>query len=249
MNKILIVIPSRLASVRLPEKPLALINDKPMIQWVYEAANRISIPADIVVATDSKKIYECVFGFGGKAVMTSESCQNGTERVYQAFKDLGGMHNIVLNLQGDEPMMSEEVLESAILQVTKKGFDIGTGVTDIVNTDELKSNGCVKVLADHKMRAIYFSRYPIPYSMQSPDSFDPKQKVVFRHLGLYVYKKEVLESFVNAPQTILERAESLEQLRALYLGYTIGLGYVPGFSGVSVDTKEDLQKVRDALLR
>jgi len=246
MAKTLIVIPSRLGATRLPEKPLLEILGKPMVQWVYECAKAAKIDADIVIATDHKKIFDRAISFGAQAVMTSESCQNGTERVFEAYKKLNSSYEYILNLQGDEPMMLPKIIESTLKMVMEKNFDIGSAMTDLENKDELKSPSCVKVIVDHSMKAIYFSRFPVPFSVLPPESYNAlsRNNYVFRHLGLYVYKKEILEKLVSTSSSFIERAESLEQLRALYCGYSIGLAYEPGFCGISVDTQSDLEKVR-----
>ena len=244
MDSTLIVIPARFSSTRLPAKMLAEIRGKPMIQWVYEQARKSQYGSDAIVATDDERIFDRVLGFGGKAIMTPTHIQSGTDRVAyvadQVFAD------IYVNLQGDEPLMDPQAIDRAVDFVISRKFDFSTVMTPLKNREELNDPSVVKVITDTQNRAIYFSRLPIPYSRgelpQGGQSFFCK-----RHVGLYVYRREILAKFRSLSPSFLEKAEVLEQLRALENGISIGVAEAY-FTSIGVDTLEDLEKVRKVLV-
>jgi 3-deoxy-D-manno-octulosonate cytidylyltransferase len=244
MSKVLIVIPSRYASTRLHAKPLALIGDKPMVQWVYERASQTRGVFRTVVATDDDRIFEAVRSFGGGVVMTSPEIQSGTDRVRAVAEVIPA--DIYVNVQGDEPLIDASAIEAAVHLVSSGRFAMSTVMTPLREIEELSNPSVVKVLADRTGRAIYFSRLPIPYSRGEVPS-DPKDWVCQRHIGLYVFKREVLEKWKDLPPSRLEKGEILEQLRALEDGISIGITQV-GMTSIGVDTPEDLEKVRRILV-
>lgn len=238
-----IVIPARLGSTRLPEKALADIHGKPMIQHVYERAKMVRGVDTVVVATDHHRIVQAVEHCGGIAVMTPETLNSGTDRV--AFVAKSRSEDIFINVQGDEPMLDVAATERSLELVRSGRFPMATPAARLVDDASLKDPNVVKVLVAADRRAIYFSRFPIPYSRGSvPNDFS--QVAPRHHLGVYVYTRETLLKFASLPPTPWEAGESLEQLRALYHGIPIGIADADRAT-VGVDTLEHLEKVRQAL--
>ena len=245
--RVLIVIPARYGSTRLAAKPLADINGKPMIQWVVERARRArderSRPIETVVATDDQRIERVVKGFGGEVLMTSPEIQSGTDRVADVARQTDA--EIYVNVQGDEPLITPEAIEAGIELVRSGRFPMGTVMTPLRSEAELRDPSVVKAIADRGGRAIYFSRLPIPYGRGPVPA---SGFACYRHVGLYIYTKETLLRFSTLPPSPIEKAEVLEQLRALENGIPIGITEVD-FTSVGVDTPEDLEKVRRLLLK
>jgi 3-deoxy-manno-octulosonate cytidylyltransferase (CMP-KDO synthetase) len=240
---VIAVIPARYASTRLPAKILADIHGKPMIQWVYERTKKARGVDEVYVATDDERIKAAVEKFGGKAIMTSTELQSGTDRVAAVADQVDG--DIFVNVQGDEPMMDPRAIEEAVELVRSGRFPMSTVMTPLRAEAELNEPSVVKVIADRLGRAIYFSRHPIPYSRgPKPEAGSPF--VSKRHVGLYVYDRTTLMRFRSLPVSALEKAEVLEQLRALADGIAIGITEVD-FLSIGVDTPEDLERVRQAL--
>lgn len=243
--QVVTVIPARYGSTRLLAKPLADIHGKPMIQWVYERARPAKGVHETVVATDDARIVAAVEKFGGRAVLTSPDLNSGTDRVAAVAEQVPA--DIYVNLQGDEPLIVPGAIEAGVELVRSGRFGIGTVMTRIKSAAELHERSVVKVLVDQNQRAIYFSRFPIPYSRgPEPESTGPWS--CMRHVGLYVYTKEMLRKFRELPVSALEKAEMLEQLRALDAGIPIGVAEVD-FTSVGVDTPEDLELVRKILAK
>jgi 3-deoxy-manno-octulosonate cytidylyltransferase (CMP-KDO synthetase) len=240
-NRVIVVIPARYASTRLPAKPLADILGKPMIQWVYERSARATGIHATYVATDHPEIARVVEKFGGKVVMTSPELQSGTDRVAAVADQVEG--EIFVNVQGDEPLMEPEAISKAVSLVNSGRFTLSTVMTPLKTLGELNDPSVVKVLADDQGRAIYFSRHPIPYS-RGP--VPEKDFVCRRHVGLYVYTRETLMRFRAMPPSALEKAEVLEQLRAMQAGIPIGITELD-FVSIGVDTPDDLEKVKKFL--
>jgi len=233
--KVVAFIPARFASTRLPGKPLAKINGRPMIQWVYERVSKSRLIEDVTVATDDERILRAVSAFGGKAVLTSGACGSGTERVAEASRNISA--DIVVNVQGDEPLLPPELIDDCVREmISDRGISISTPACRIKTAGEFKDPNIVKVVMDKNGFAMYFSRSPIPYS-------EGRALSAYRHIGLYVYRKDVLLQLAKLPESPLEKAERLEQLRALENGFRIKTVITP-YNPVSVDTKEDLEKVR-----
>lgn len=242
--KTYVVIPARFASTRLPGKPLADIHGKPMVQWVTEAASRAQGVERVIVATDDERVAAAVRAFGGNAQMTSPHHQSGTDRVAEIARAIpGDARDVFVNVQGDEPLIDPRAIEKAAALVASGRFAVGTLMSPLASREELESRSVVKVVADSNKRAIYFSRFPIPYTRaEAPQSgFAPR-----KHVGLYAYSREALLKWSSLPPSALELGESLEQLRALEAGITIGIDEIES-QVIGVDTPEDLEKVRERL--
>ncbi|MEW6057087.1 MAG: 3-deoxy-manno-octulosonate cytidylyltransferase [Bdellovibrionota bacterium] len=239
-----IVIPSRLGSTRLPEKALLDINGKPMVQHVYERACQVRDVSDVIVATDHEKIFRAVVKFGGEAVMTPATLNSGTDRVAAVARQK--RHRIFVNVQGDEPMLDPKCVERCVELVQSGRFPITTPAAPLKDEAALRNPNVVKVLVAADERAVYFSRFPIPYSRGAlPGDFS--QAALRHHLGVYVYTREILLKFTEFKPSPWEAAESLEQLRALYYGIPIGVAQAD-HATPGVDTHEDLEFVRRAML-
>ena len=237
------VIPARYGSTRLPAKPLADICGKSMIQWVYEKSKQSNLCQRVYVATDDERVASVVRGFGGEVVMTSADIQSGTDRMAAVAQQVPG--DIFVNVQGDEPLITGAVIDRAIQPVLEKKFSLASLRVAIKSAEDLKNKNVVKVIVDDENRALYFSRYPIPYSRVEPEQAKPPF-LCSQHVGIYVYRRETLLKVSALPPTDLERAESLEQLRAMKAGIAIGVFEVD-FDSIGVDTPEDLEKVRRIL--
>jgi 3-deoxy-manno-octulosonate cytidylyltransferase (CMP-KDO synthetase) len=241
-----IVIPARLGSTRIPEKALADINGKPMIQHVYERALRVKGVTEVVVATDHERIRQAVESFGGKAVMTPDTLQSGTDRV--AFVARNRSEKVFINVQGDEPMLDPVCVERSLELVRSGRFPMATPAASLKDEAALKNPNVVKVLVAADSRAVYFSRFAIPYSRGPvPATFASKLAEPRHHLGVYVYTRETLLKFAELERSPWEVGESLEQLRALYHGIPIGVAEADRAT-TGVDTHEDLEFTRRAML-
>jgi len=230
-----IVIPARYGSERLPGKPLLFIHDKPMIEWVYRAAQRANA-VEVVVATDDERILERVEAFGGKACMTSDAHRSGTDRILEVAQNLDWSDDsIVVNLQGDEPMMPAVNLSQVAHNLVSSGCDMATLHKEI-DVEHARDPNLVKLVHDHRGHALYFSRALIPY-----DRNDRVPRYC-GHIGLYAYRVGFIDSFSQLPPCELELAESLEQLRALCNGHTIHSEIARELPGPGIDTEADLQQ-------
>jgi len=234
-------IPARFASTRLNGKALAQIGGKPMVQWVYERASRSGLVSEVTVATDDERILKAVEGFGGRAVMTSPAHASGTDRVAEAAR--GSKADIIVNLQGDEPLIEPEAIDQAVRPLIEDpGLLMCTLKTPITDEEEYRDPNVVKVVTDSEGFALYFSRSPIPYSKR-PFSKAGSFSRPFKHIGLYVFRRDFLFRFSELPPTPLGETEGLEQLRALENGFKIKV-VETAYNPVSVDTPEDLERVR-----
>ncbi|MEE9590915.1 MAG: 3-deoxy-manno-octulosonate cytidylyltransferase [Thermodesulfobacteriota bacterium] len=239
MNAI-VIIPARYGSTRLAGKPLANISGRPMVQWVYEAATRTRLTDDVIIAADDERITEAVRSFGGKAILTSRDHRSGTDRVAEAAMNLKA--DIIVNLQGDEPLIRSEAIDDVIQPLLDDcSILISTLKKKIGDRSELENPNVVKVVTDKDDFALYFSRYPIPYTGEG--SYGSEGIVRYKHIGLYAYRRDFLFKYSKMTPTPLERAERLEQLRALENGYRIKV-VETDFDAIAVDTVEDLEKVR-----
>ena len=234
--KVLCVIPARYASTRLPGKPLSMIAGKPMIQHVYERACQAQLPDEVVVATDNELVEKAVLDFGGKAVMTSPDHPSGTDRLAEValmYPDV----DVIVNVQGDEPMIPPEVIDR-LAEAFNGDADLNMATMKVVMDEEDYENpAAVKVVTDQQGYALYFSRSLMPYPRNKPEGFK-----VFKHVGIYAYRRNFLLKYAALAPTPLEKAESLEQLRALENGYKIKV-LESDFQGIGVDTPEDLAAV------
>ncbi len=240
--KIVGIIPARYDSVRFPGKPLVDVAGKPLIQRVYEQASQVALFSDVIVATDDARIEAAVRQFGGQARMTSRAHQTGTDRLAEVARTLDA--DIVVNVQGDEPLIQPDMIEQAIRPLLDDtDVSIGTLKHKIMTPDELFNPNVVKVITTPQGRAIYFSRSPIPFIKGKEMRRDGFAAFDFyRHVGLYAYRRDFLLNFTTLPQTPLELAEGLEQLRALEHGCAIHV-VETRHESLGVDTPEDLQNV------
>lgn len=234
MSQVLAVIPARYASTRLPGKPLVSLLGKPMIQWVYENTARVPEIDETWVATDDERIIKVVEGFGGRAHLTSSEHQSGTDRVAELAQRFGKF-DVVINVQGDEPALDSDEISAALKVVTSGKFPIGTLATPLLDPQELKSPAAVKVRLEDSGRALDFSRKPFL-----------QDKIHWRHIGIYVYRFPTLLEFCRLPPSPREKAESLEQLRAVEKGIPIGVAQVQT-EARGVDTSDDVKKMNRIL--
>lgn len=242
-----IILPARYHSTRFPGKPLAVVAGKPLVQWVYERACEIR-DARVIVATDHDSIAEAARGFGAEVAMTSPDHATGTDRVAAVARDL--VEDVIVNVQGDEPLFPPGLVEEMIAFVTPAATaaedspgdpvpDIVTACHRIKNDGEIDNRNVVKVVMDRRGQAMYFSRSPIPPNIN-------KKTHHYRHVGIYAFRRDSLVRFSELERTPLEKAESLEQLRALENGMAIKLVETT-YSTVGVDTPEDIKSVEKAL--
>lgn len=235
--RILGVIPARYASSRLPGKPLADIQGKPMIQWVYEACKQAAIFDELYVATDDTRIKNAVYGFRGDVIMTAASHRNGTERVSEALQSIEKTFDVVINIQGDEPFLNPNHLFTLAKAFRKPEINIASLYRNCDVHNDYQSSSVVKVVTDESDKAIYFSRAPIPYHR------DTELKTFKKHIGLYAFRPSILPELIALPPSPIEQAENLEQLRWIFFGHQIQMLAVEGES-LSVDTADDLEQAR-----
>ena len=241
--EVVAIVPARYESTRLPGKPLALIDGKPMIQHVYERAGAVGVVERVLVATDDARIARAVRAFGGEAVTTKAAHESGTDRIAEVAADLDAA--IVVNVQGDLPFLTPELIEAPLaLMRAEPAVPMATLRAPITCLAEMENPNVVKVVTDRDGYALYFSRSPLPYWR---DGAGPGVRG-YRHIGLYVYRREFLLTFARLAPTPLERAEKLEQLRALEWGYRIKVATVE-HAGIEVDTPQDLERARAMLRR
>lgn len=231
--KIVGLIPARYGAVRFPGKPLSLLAGKPMIQHVLEAASAARRLDEVAVATDDERIAQAVRAVGGRAVMTSPEAASGTDRLAEAARSL--LADVYVNIQGDEPLMSTENVDRAVETLLADGGREIASLAYPLPSERAEDPNVVKVVTTAEGRALYFSRAPIPHYRQGAPSHR-------KHLGIYVYRADVLRAITALPPSALERAESLEQLRWLEAGYSIWIGEALHDS-VGVDTPADRDEV------
>lgn len=246
MAKVIGIIPARYGSTRFPGKPLVSILGKSLIQRTYENAKRCTLLDDLVVATDDSIIFDHVKSFGGRPVMTPVDCPTGTDRLAYAVShdDSLGHADLVINIQGDWPLLDPSVVASVIsvLQNDPKA-SMSTAVVKIEADEDLTQSSLVKCVVDRNGNALYFSRSIIPGGLQGQRQ---PQVTYYKHLGIYGYRREFLMTYASLPATPLQLAEDLEQLKALEYGYSIKTAIVEHFS-IGVDTPEDVKKVEHIL--
>ena len=232
------IIPARYASTRFPGKPLAVLQGKPMVQWVYERVQSSEV-CDLAVATDDDRIADCVCGFGGKVVMTSPDHASGTDRCGEAARSMHPSDNdVIINIQGDEPLISPREIHLLASAFEDRSVQIATLVNPFQEEGLLHNPNVVKVVKAKNGNVLYFSRLPIPYLREN--ATPPKN--YFRHIGIYAYRYGALKEIVKLPTSELENSEKLEQLRWLENGYTIR-ALECDYQGIGVDTPEDLKNV------
>jgi 3-deoxy-manno-octulosonate cytidylyltransferase (CMP-KDO synthetase) len=233
------IIPARYSSTRFPGKPLADIGGTSMVVRVVQQAMASSL-SKVVVATDDHRIFRHVEEHGYEAVLTSSDHQSGTERCLEAYGLCGAEAAVIVNIQGDEPFIRPEQIDSLIRLMEKPGVDIGTLAIGIGNEELLRNPNKVKVVKDVQGRALYFSRNCIPYQQHAPAGRWTRSHRYFKHVGMYAYRASVLPQLCALPAGALEKAESLEQLRWLEYGYSIFVAETD-FESPAVDTPEDLE--------
>jgi 3-deoxy-manno-octulosonate cytidylyltransferase (CMP-KDO synthetase) len=249
-NSIIAVIPARYRSTRFPGKPLAPIQGKPMIQWVYERTARSRLVTRVVVATDDERIRTAVAAFGGEAIITSASHPTGTDRIAEVISSIPC--NLVVNVQGDEPLIHPGMIDEALRPlIDDPAIPMGTVCRRIDDHQEAFDPNVVKVVFDPSGFALYFSRAPIPWDRDAwsgKGSFAdlPLTGTLYKHIGLYVYRRDFLLAYPAMPQTPLEAVEKLEQLRALESGRRIRV-VVTKHDSFGVDIPDDLSKITQRL--
>ena len=236
------LIPARYASTRFPGKPLALLAGKPVIQHVYEQA--VKVLDAVYVATDDERIYNKVMEFGGKAVMTSTEHHSGTDRIEEALEKIGGNFDVVVNIQGDEPFIAQSQIETLCHCFEDEATQIATLGKPFECIEAVENPNSPKIVVDNRGYAMYFSRSVIPFVRGVERQEWLKKYPFLKHLGIYAYRTEVLKAITRLPQSSLELAESLEQLRWLENGYRIKVG-ITNVETVGIDTPEDLQRAED----
>lgn len=241
------MIPARYASSRLPGKPLVEIAGKPMIQHVYERVQSARSIDRVIVATDDERIRDFVRDFGGEVAMTSSDHPSGADRIAEVARSLGDV-SVVVNVQGDEPMIDPSILELLVEAISSTDCDCATPVTPITAMRELFDTNIVKVVMRRDFAPLYFSRSPIPCVRDRPAEEWLSSHHFYRHVGVYAYRPAALERFVTSPASALERCEQLEQLRMLDLGMSM-LCVETAYDGIAVDTPEDVMRVEALLTR
>ena len=245
--KFIAIIPARYASTRFPAKPLAVLGGKPVIQRVYEQVSKVMDAT--VVATDDQRIYDAVKAFGGRVEMTSTAHRSGTDRCWEAYTKQGETFDVVINVQGDEPFVQRSQLEALKACFEDPSVDIATLVNPFKAGDDyskLENPNSPKVVLDAQHRALYFSRSVIPYLRGKERAEWLKEHTYYKHIGLYAFRREVLGRVTSLPQSSLEKAESLEQLRWLENGYRIGVA-LSEVETIGIDTPEDLERAEEFL--
>lgn len=245
--KYIAIIPARYASTRFPGKPLAMLAGKPVIQRVWEQVSGVVDAA--VVATDDERIAQAVESFGGRAIMTSPDHKSGTDRCWEAYQKQGEEFDVVINVQGDEPFIAHSQLRAIMACFEDENTDIATLVKPFAEEDglaALENPNSPKVVLDNNSCAVYFSRSVIPYLRGVEREEWLKHHTFYKHIGMYAFRRDVLGKVTSLPQSILEKAESLEQLRWLENGYKIGVG-ISDVETVGIDTPEDLERAEEFL--
>ena len=243
--KFTVIIPARYASTRFPGKPLAMLGGKPVIQRVYEQASKLQSP--VYVATDDERIYQCVCDFGGQAVMTRNDHKSGTDRIEEAVEKIGTDADVIINIQGDEPFVQVSQIEVLCHLFDDPETQIGTLGKPFESMEAVENPNSPKIVRDRRGFALYFSRSVIPFVRGKDQGAGNKMEFPYlKHLGMYAYRREVLHEITQLPQSSLELAESLEQLRWLENGYRIRVG-LTDVETVGIDTPADLERAEQFL--
>lgn len=238
------IIPARYASSRFPGKPLAMLGGKHVIQRVYETVSEVL--GEAYVATDDARIFNAVESFGGKAIMTRADHKSGTDRIEEAVEKLKTNADVIVNVQGDEPFIQPSQIETVCRCFDDAATQIATIGKPFDTMEAVSNPNSPKIVVDNNGYAMYFSRSIIPF-VRGVEKEEWLENFPFlKHLGLYAYRKDVLAAVTRLPQSLLEKAESLEQLRWLQNGYRIKVG-VTNFETVGIDTPEDLKRAEEFL--
>lgn len=244
MTKFIGIIPARYASTRFPGKPLAILGGKYVVQRVYEMVAQTLHEA--YVATDDERIYDAVASFGGKAVMTRTDHKSGTDRIEEAMGKIGGDWDVVVNVQGDEPFIQRSQIEAVCQCFDDPKTQIATIGKPFATMAEVENPNSPKIVLDNEDYAMYFSRSVIPYVRGAERDGWLDHYPYLKHLGLYAYRRDVLMQITQLPQSSLEKAESLEQLRWLQNGYKIKVG-ITHTETIGIDTPDDLKRAEQFL--
>ncbi|MEZ7766453.1 3-deoxy-manno-octulosonate cytidylyltransferase [Haemophilus parahaemolyticus] len=245
-----VIIPARYASSRLPRKPLADIAGKPMIQHVWEKAQQAGANR-VIIATDHEEIEQVAKTFGAEVCMTSTEHNSGTERLAEVIEKMAiADDEIIVNVQGDEPLIPPVIIQQVAQNLAQNQVNMATLAVKLETKEELFNPNCVKVVTDQKGMALYFSRAAIPFARDHfadcNDAFVASQSYL-RHIGIYAYRAKFVNQYIRWQPTVLEKLESLEQLRALWYGEKIHVELAKEAPQVGVDTLEDLERVRQIL--
>ncbi len=244
--KTIAIIPARLNSTRLPRKLLAKLGDKYIFQLVYEKVSPVSQIANTLIATDSEEIMAICKDLGFNATLTPDNFQSGTDRIWYAYQQINEIYDLILNVQGDEPFISEDLLSDFLKYLDNNVFDVGTIISSNITTNEITDPNVVKVICDSSNYAMYFSRSPIPF-IRDKNEFEnadiSKLNLYYKHIGIYAYKPEALKLFAELPQSPLEKLEKLEQLRLLQNGSKY-LCFQTNQELLSIDTAQDLAEAQ-----
>lgn len=238
---ILGIIPARYASTRFPGKPLIPILGKSMIQRVYEQAKKSTLLNEVVIATDDERIYNHIMEFGGKAVYTKTEHPSGTDRCYEALQKTSGGFDYIINIQGDEPFVDPTQID-LLANVCDGKTELATLMIPVDSHEVLFDMGEVKITLNTNNEALYFSRMVIPFIKGKPQEEWHKHHNYYRHVGMYAYRKDVLEAVTKLKPSSLENAESLEQLRWLENGFKVKCA-ITNFDSHCIDTPDDIEKV------
>jgi len=238
--KIVCVIPARLASSRFPKKVLAMLGEKPMLQWVWEAASSVSLFDDVAFAIDDSETARLIDSFEGKHFMTSPDCPSGTDRLIELQTEGKMQGDIWVNWQGDEPFIHQEMIEN-LLQTTDETYDIWSLRKEIEREEDIEDPNVVKVVTDSQDRALYFSRSPIPYDRDGLENV-----TYYKHVGIYAYTTRALKQISTLSPSLLEQSEGLEQLRFLENGMNIQV-HETSHETLGIDIPEDLARAMDRI--
>ena len=244
MNNIIGIIPARYASQRLNAKPLAVINGLPMVVLVWNNVSKSKYLNQTIITTDDERIADVCKQFNCPFVMTSPEINSGTERVFEAYKSLNSKYDIVVNIQGDEPLLQANDVDNLLENFIKTDYEVGTLITKINASEDVFNPNNVKVVMDRNNCAMYFSRSAIPFIRNSEQKNWNQKTNFWKHIGIYAYRIDALKKFIASPQSHIENCESLEQIRLLELGHKY-FCIETNTKLISVDTQADLDLVRN----
>ncbi len=240
--KTIVIIPARYASTRFPGKPLAMIHDKPMIQWVYENSLKAASVSKVYVATDDDRIAKVVQSIGGEVLMTSSDHPSGTDRIYEAYTQLSDEYDVIINVQGDEPYVEPEHIDLLAQCFMDSKVNIATLIKEYQDGEDIFDENKIRVVINKLGKAMYFSRSAIPF-VKNTDKAKWQSKVpIYQHIGMYAYRPSILKKLTSLEPSPLELAERLEQLRWLENGYDIHTALTQS-EAFSIDTPEDLERL------
>lgn len=244
-KKIVCVIPARLQATRYPKKLLSTLHDRPLLEWVWNAAKKVSLFDEVIFAIDDQELADVIDTFGGQWTMTSKDCQSGTDRIIEIMQRNILSADIWVNWQGDEPFITQSMIEQLLQSSGSNDADVWTLKKQIITAQELTSPKFAKVVSDHNGYALYFSRSMIPAVRDEQDlEVIIKQQIHYKHVGLYAYTTDALKKIALAEACALEEAEKLEQLRFLYHGLRIKM-HKTDQEVIGIDTPEDLVRAHE----